>query len=42
MVNPFLEQYDLAWKTVVTCATSGGSGRGNTNAEFFPPALGKR
>jgi len=34
IINTFLESYDLAGKTVVPFATSGGSGMGNTNAEL--------
>ena len=34
IINTFLEQYDLAGKKVVTLATSGGSGMGNTNKEL--------
>ncbi len=34
IVNTFLEQYDLSGKTVVTLATSGGSGMGNANKEL--------
>ena len=34
IINTFLEQYDLAGKTVVPFATSGGSGMGNTNREL--------
>ena len=34
IINTFLEQYDLAGKKVVTLATSGGSGMGNTNQEL--------
>lgn len=34
IVNSFLEQYDLAGKTIIPLATSGGSGMGNTNAEL--------
>ena len=36
IINTFLEQYDLAGKTVVPFATSGGSGMGNTNAALAP------
>lgn len=31
IINTFLEQYDLAGKTIVPFATSGGSGMGQTN-----------
>lgn len=34
IINTFLEQYDLAGKTIVPFATSGSSGMGNTNAEL--------
>lgn len=34
IINTFLEQYDLSGKTIVTFATSGGSGIGKTNAEL--------
>lgn len=34
IINTFLEQYDLAGKTVVPFATSGGSGMGGTNARL--------
>jgi len=34
IVNTFLESCDLAGKTIIPFATSGGSGMGNTNAEL--------
>jgi len=40
IVNTFLEQYDLAGKTVVPFATSGMSGMGNTNAELAGSCAG--
>lgn len=42
VVNTFLEQYDLAGKTIVTFATSGGSGIGNTNVELIPSCPGAK
>ena len=35
-INTFLEQYDLAGKTIVPFATSGGSGTGKTNKALKP------
>lgn len=40
IINTFLEQYDLRGKTVVTLATSGGSGMGSTNKELAPSCPG--
>lgn len=40
IINTFLEQYDLTGKTVVTLATSGGSGMGHTNVELAPSCRG--
>ena len=40
IVNTFLEQYDLAGKTVVPFATSGSSGMGDTNAALMPSCKG--
>lgn len=34
IINTFLEGCDLAGKTIIPFATSGGSGMGNTNAEL--------
>ena len=34
IINTFLESYDMAGKTIVPFATSGGSGMGRTNAEL--------
>ena len=36
IINTFLEQYDLAGKTVIPFATSGGSGMGKTNEALKP------
>ena len=38
IVNTFLEAHDMAGKTVVPFATSGGSGMGRTN-EFLAPSV---
>ena len=38
IVNTFLEAHDMAGKTVIPFATSGGSGMGRTN-EFLAPSL---
>ena len=38
IINTFLEAHDMAGKTVVPFATSGGSGMGSTN-EFLAPSL---
>ena len=38
IINTFLEAHDMAGKTVVPFATSGGSGMGRTN-EFLAPSL---
>lgn len=40
IVNTFLEQHDLKGKKVITLATSGGSGMGNTNKELAPSCPG--
>lgn len=42
IINTFLEQYDLAGKTIVPFATSGSSGMGNTNAELKPSCPGAK
>ena len=36
IINTFLEQYDLAGKTIIPFATSGGSGMGKTNEVLKP------
>ncbi len=40
IINTFLEQYDLAGKTVIPFATSGGSGMGSTNTHLEPSCKG--
>lgn len=40
IINTFLEQYDLADKTIIPFATSGSSGMGNTNAELATSCKG--
>ena len=40
IVNTFLEEYDLAGKTIVCFATSGGSGMGKTAKSLEPSAPG--
>lgn len=40
IVNTFLEQYDLAGKTVIPFATSGSSGMGKTNDDLAPSCKG--
>lgn len=42
IINTFLESYDLAGKTVVPFATSGGSGMGRTNTELEQSCKGAR
>lgn len=42
IINTFLESCDLAGKTVVPFATSGGSGMGETNAKLQPSCPGSR
>lgn len=36
IINTFLESYDLAGKTIIPFATSGGSGMGETNEKLRP------
>lgn len=36
IINTFLESYDLAGKTIIPFATSGGSGMGKTNEKLQP------
>lgn len=36
IINTFLESYDLAGKTIIPFATSGGSGMGRTNEKLQP------
>lgn len=42
IVNTFLEQYDLAGKTVIPFATSGSSGMGRTNEELKDSCAGAK
>lgn len=40
IINTFLESYDLAGKTIILFATSGGSGLGRTAEDLRPSAVG--
>ena len=40
IINTFLESYDFSGKTIVTFATSGGSGMGSTNEKLAPSCPG--
>ena len=40
IINTFLESYDFSGKTIIPCATSGGSGMGKTNAKLEPSCPG--
>ncbi|MDD6041984.1 MAG: flavodoxin, partial [Clostridia bacterium] len=40
IINTFLESYDLAGKTIIPFAASGGSGMGKTNEKLAPSCLG--
>ena len=40
IINTFLESYDLASKTIIPFATSGGSGMGKTNEKLAPSCPG--
>ena len=42
IINTFLESYDLTGKTVVTFATSGGSGMGKTLERLAPSCQGAK
>ena len=42
IINSFLESYDLTGKTVVTFATSGGSGMGKTLSRLEPSCKGAK
>lgn len=42
IINAFLESYNLAGKTIVPFATSGGSGMGKTNERLAPSCKGSR
>lgn len=40
IINTFLDSYDLAVKTIIPFATSGGSGMGKTNEKLAPSCPG--
>ena len=42
IINTFMESYDLASKTIIPFATSGGSGMGKTNEKLMPSCPGAR
>ena len=42
IINTFLESYDLAGKTIIPFATSGGSGMGKTNEKLLPSCKGAK
>ena len=42
IINTFLESYDLAEKTIIPFATSGGSGMGKTNENLAPSCTGAK
>ena len=42
IINTFLESYDLAGKTIIPFATSGGSGMGKTNEKLMPSCKGAK
>ena len=42
IINSFLEEYDLAGKTIVPFATSGGSKMGKTNERLAPSCKGAK
>ena len=42
IINTFLESHDLTGKTVITFATSGGSGMGDTNAKLQQSCKGAK
>lgn len=42
VINTFLESYDLANKTIIPFATSGGSGMGRTNEKLLPSCKGAK
>lgn len=42
IINTFLESYDLAKKTIIPFATSGGSGMGKTNENLAPSCTGAK
>ena len=42
IINTFLESYDFTGKTIITFATSGGSGMGKTNEKLQPRCPGAK
>lgn len=42
IINTFLESYDMAGKTIIPFATSGGSGLGKTNEKLLPSCTGAK
>lgn len=42
IINTFLESYDMAGKTIIPFATSGGSGMGKTNEKLLPSCTGAK
>ena len=42
IINTFLESYDMAGKTIIPFATSGGSGMGKTNEKLAPSCKGAK
>ena len=42
IINTFLESYDFTGKTIITFATSGGSGMGKTNEKLQPSCPGAK
>ena len=42
IINTFLESYDFTGKTIIPCATSGGSGMGKTNEKLQPSCPGAK
>lgn len=42
IINTFLESYDMAGKTIIPFATSGGSGMGKTNERLLPSCTGAK
>lgn len=42
IINTFLESYDLAGKTIIPFATSGGSNMGKTNEKLLPSCPGAK
>lgn len=42
IINTFLESYNMAGKTIIPFATSGGSGMGKTNERLLPSCSGAK